>query len=153
MAKTGAGSRQPYPDEIREAAREAARDPDLSAAQIRRWLAAEHEAAVPMETVSRWVRLARAELEPQSIGDLSDRILSLLAADLRRIEAQPVAKLDLDRLAKVAATLKSLDGLKSKRGAAPKVKTLSDLSDTEGEEPEAFSLSTGIQSDGLEALG
>jgi hypothetical protein len=153
VAKTGAGSRQPYPDEIREAAREAARDPDLSAAQIRRWLAAEHEAAVPMETVSRWVRLARAELEPQSIGDLSDRILSLLAADLRRIQAQPVAKLDLDRLAKVAATLKSLDGLKRKGPAAAKLKTLSDLNDSEAEEPKAFPLSDAPSVRDLERLG
>jgi transposase-like protein len=142
-----------WPTAVRQEAAELAADPDLSAEQIRQRLRAEQGADVPTGTVRRWVREARQDFPAPSIGDLSGRILALLSADLRRLERQPTAKLDVDRLAKLAATLKSLDGLKTQAKLGAPAKTLNDLNDSEAQTPKAFPLSDAPSVRDLERLG
>jgi hypothetical protein len=100
---------------------------------VRRRLETEHRLSVPNTTLRLWVRRRAVPTAP-SVQTISERALALLSSEMSRLERSS-AKLDLDRLGKVAQTLKTLDGL-SRKQAAPGLKTLSDLSSDADPKPE-----------------
>lgn len=101
-----------------------------NAAEVRRRLQTEHGVTVPPSTVAGWVSRRPVRSAPTA-GSIADRAHRLLSLEMDRLERSSV-KLDLDRLQKVATTLKALNGL-SRGQAAPKVRTLQDLSRSEPE--------------------
>jgi hypothetical protein len=100
-------------------------------------LRAELGADVPRVTLKRWRDTAHRSDAVPTVGAISDRALRLLSGEMTRLERLPSSKLDLERLSKVATTLKTLDGLKDSRRAAVKPRTLEDLNGSDRGEGEA----------------
>jgi len=115
-----------------------------NARAVRRRLESEHGLSVPQSTVTQWTR-RRPVSAPPTAGSIADRAHRLLSLEMDRLERSS-AKLDLDRLAKVAATLKTLQGVGRSQGGA-KQRTLEDLSageqSTEGEQAVASASQNG----------
>lgn len=96
---------------------------------------------VPHPTLKRWRDEAHRSNAVPSVAGITDRALRLLAGEMTRLEALPSSKLDLERLGKVATTLKTLDGLTRSSRSAGKARTLADLNGAEATEAETVPLS------------
>jgi hypothetical protein len=99
--------------------------------RVARALREELGADVPHPTLKRWRDEAHRSNAVPSVAGISDRALRLLAGEMTRLEALPSSKLDLERLGKVASTLKTLDGLTRSSRSAPRARTLADLNGAE----------------------
>lgn len=111
-------------------------DVPRTAAALRTELGAD----VPRVTLKRWRDQAHQIDGVPSVAALSDRALRLLSGEMSRLENAPPSKLDLDRLAKVAGMLKTVDGLSRSSRTAAKARTLADLNGSEATEEEAVAL-------------
>lgn len=131
---TGAGTTKPrqqaprrYPAATRALALRIYEDTKGTATSVARILEAEHGETVNVESVRYWIARASRANETPSIGGLADRTLALLSSELKRLERVSPSKLDLDRLAKVAQTLKTLDGLRARGTSRNEPRKLEDL--------------------------
>jgi transcriptional regulator with XRE-family HTH domain len=133
---------QHWPDTARRIALRLRREERLTAPQIARRLKADHGFAVPRKTVDNW--LSRPTAEGQDVGQLARRAMRLAELDLAALERSSTP-IDLDRLAKLAAVLKTLQPLvptppKAARSGRDdqiedlKVTTLQDLSEAHEDE-------------------
>jgi hypothetical protein len=90
---------------------------------------------VPIATVSRWMLRSSRGSEGPTISELADRTIRLLSQEMTRLERSNTRP-DLDRMAKVAQILRTLDGLKTVKTDRAR-RTLSDLDqigETDGSE-------------------
>lgn len=121
---------QTWPDAVRERAEQLARDPELSASEVRSALSEELSADVPLSTVARWVRELR-RLEPIDrqalLRHCADRASVLLAEELTRLERLPSKSRDLQRLDAVIRSLKQLGAIEISKGSRER-QTLAGLS-------------------------
>jgi hypothetical protein len=114
---------------VREAAIRLRREEELTATQIARRLTADHDVVISRRTVENWIRRPRSE--GQTIGQLARRALALAEREIDGLERNP-KPLDVDRLAKLASALKTLQPLLRDQPKAMG-RTLADLaSDPEG---------------------
>jgi len=103
-----------WPLAVRARAEDLARDRDMSVSEIRRALAEELSADVPIDSVARWVKDLRRR-EPidrvDVLRDVADRTALLLSAEVDRLERQTPKTRDLARVDAVAKTLKTLSSV------------------------------------------
>jgi hypothetical protein len=95
----------------------------MTGEEIRQQLRTEHGVDVPLPTVRRWVREGAEPLEPPTSTELSERVQSIIASELRRIERQ--ARPDLERLARCAQILKTVES--ARQAPKRKARSLADL--------------------------
>lgn len=137
-----------WPRAVRETVERIAEEERGDVGAVRRRLQAEHGLTVPSTTLRLWVR-RRAAPDVPTVGAIAERALSLLSSEISALERASV-RVDLDRLGKVAQTLKTLEGL-SRRQAGTRRQTLSDLSagsqtadEAEGVASRSQSVTTGL---------
>lgn len=121
---------QRWSAQIRATAERLAVSEDLGPAGVAERLKTETGETVPLATVSRWLALMPARATRPDVpttGALADQALALVSSELRRLERQ--SRPDLDRLAKVAQILKTIDGLR--QGPKVKPRSLADLSEAQ----------------------
>jgi hypothetical protein len=123
----------PDRSDLREATTRWVHELDLNGPAVRRRLISELGVDVPQVTVSRWVRMARLTAPPPTLQNVSDRALRLVSSEIKRLEAQPLVKLDLDRLQKATAILKMIQGLQPPKRNVQGPRTLADLNGSERE--------------------
>jgi transcriptional regulator with XRE-family HTH domain len=133
MAETAAsGRRDRWPVPIRDAALRLRREHGLSASRIAQILAEDHDVVVPLPTVKGW--LGRPRDDGQSVHQIARRALGLAEREIDALERSS-KPLDVDRLAKLAAALKTLQPLLRDQPKA--ARTLADLASDPEESSEA----------------
>lgn len=118
-----------WPEEIRSAAQTLGAETDLSASEVRERIAAEHDAAVPVKTVHRWLAEVRGDgpIDRRAVlADVADRASLLLRAEVLRQERRQPQNRDLSRIDQVARTLKTLSSIEPSKSATG-AQTLADL--------------------------
>ena len=116
--------RKTWPRTLREAAQRLAADDGLALSDVVERLRTDHGAEVPPSTVSRWVGEAhrtsvRSDV-PTALQGLAGRAVRLADEEMLALERHGRRPVDLERLSKLVALLRSIEGMKA---AAPKVKT------------------------------
>lgn len=119
-----------WPSEVRERCWQLGDDPKISAQKVADRLGAELGRKVPVTTVRRWLREVPDRGAAPTVDDLTERCLRLLEAEVRRLE-RSAAKLDIDKLNKVAATLKTLRPAQTSKAPKVKAQTLTELSEAQ----------------------
>jgi transcriptional regulator with XRE-family HTH domain len=131
-----AQTRERWPQTMRRAAVRMREAEELTAAQIAQRLSAEHGRDVPVSTVGGWLAPHRAAAQPpadlgQAIRSQAARLLALANRELTRLE-RGTGAIDLERLERLARTLKTVEGLKPATAATQKPEAVRSLLDLGG---------------------
>jgi hypothetical protein len=115
-----------WPDAIRQRAVEIYADEGGRLTVTQKRVKAELSADVPLSTLKNWIKGWRPVDDEPTVQGTAQRLIRLCSSEMRRLERLPTAKVDLDRAAKVAQILKTVEPLaKQKTGQGPR--TLGDL--------------------------
>ncbi len=116
------------------------------AATVRR-LERDHGLTVPVTTVRSWVKRPPPSDDAPTVAGTSERLIRLLSSEVRRIERQPSAKMDVDRCLKIAQTLKVLEAIGGKGKAQGRglldLTGLTEAGEAQPSEAEALLMSRG----------
>jgi hypothetical protein len=117
------GERTTWPRPIREAAARLAQEDGLALSDVAERLRSDHGANVPISTLSGWLARAhrtsiRSDI-PRSMEGLAGRAVRLADDEMTALERHGRRPVDLERLGKLVALLRSIEALKA---AAPKVR-------------------------------
>jgi transposase-like protein len=115
--------RQRWPKTVKEAAARLAQDDGLALSDVAERLRSDHGVDVPISTLSGWLARAhrtsiRSDI-PRSMEGLAGRAVRLADEEMTALERHGRRPVDLERLGKLIALLRSIEALKA---AAPKVK-------------------------------
>jgi hypothetical protein len=128
-------SREQWPRAIKCEAIRLRREDGLTHRRIRQRLLEQFGAEVPEGTLGNWVSGVRNPPPPskagnaQTISERANRLLALTDLELTRMERRSGKPLELDRIERVARTLKSLHSIATPRTNGTRVLTLQDLQD------------------------
>lgn len=137
-------ARARWPEAIRLEAIRLRRERGLRSAEIAGRLEREHGAAVGESTVAGWLSRASRDETPSAadlageIGAQAALLLRITGSEIRRLDRKQGPK-DVERIERLARSLKVLEGLKAAapntgESKAPKAKTLEDLTSEAEEE-------------------
>lgn len=119
------GRRPRWSPAVKETAAQIHRETGGDIGQASARLEAEHGLTIPPQTLRRWARDTGPDPSTATVQGTAQRLISLCASELSRIERTPPAQRDLDRAGKVAQILKTVEPLARTKAQARR--SLSDL--------------------------